>query len=118
MFEILPESHDNRIALKASGKLTHADYQNLTPLLETQIAKSGPISALMDMGDFAGMELRAGMTLTEVPVVMHARSGGVSMHAGGRSAYYAYKMALTLSLLPWRRRSPFRSSRAAPARAS
>jgi universal stress protein A len=59
MFEILPESHDNRIALKASGKLTHADYQNLTPLLETQIAKSGPISALMDMEDFAGMELRA-----------------------------------------------------------
>lgn len=59
MFEILPESHDNRIALKASGKLTHADYQNLTPLIETQVAKSGPLSALMDMEDFAGMELRA-----------------------------------------------------------
>ena len=59
MFEILPESHGNRIALKASGKLTHADYQNLTPLLESQIAESGPLSALMDIEDFDGMELRA-----------------------------------------------------------
>lgn len=59
MFEILPESHDSRIALKASGTLTHADYQKLTPLLEARIAESGPLSAMMDMADFTGWELRA-----------------------------------------------------------
>lgn len=59
---------------------------------------------------------RAGMKLVEVPVRMHPRIGGVSMHRGGRAAYYAYKMLLTLSLLPWRRRSPFRTAEAVPAR--
>ena len=53
---------------------------------------------------------RAGCRLVEVPVAMHPRRGGISMHGGSRAAYYGYKMVLTLSLLPWRRRSPFRSS--------
>ena len=61
---------------------------------------------------------RAGMVLREIPVVMHPRSGGHSMLRGGRAAYYAYKMLLTLSLLPVRRRSPFRSERLSSARAS
>lgn len=52
---------------------------------------------------------RAGLRLREVPVTMHPRASGVSMHRGGRIAYYGCKMLLTLSLLPWRRRSPFRS---------
>ena len=51
---------------------------------------------------------RDGMKLTEVPVRMHPRLGGASMHTGGRAAYYGYKMLLTLSLLGVRRRSPFR----------
>ena len=42
-------------------------------------------------------------------VAMRERRGGVSMHRGGRAAYYAYKMALTLALLPVRRRSPYRA---------
>ena len=49
---------------------------------------------------------------------MHARDGGVSMHNGSRSAYYAYKMLLTLCLLPVRRRSPSREERGAQAQAS
>jgi len=53
---------------------------------------------------------RAGLKLREIPVLMHTRSGGVSMHRGGKAAYYAYKMLLTLCLLPWRRRSPFRAA--------
>src|SRR5262249_42973296 len=53
---------------------------------------------------------RAGLRLVEIPVVMHARKGGVSMHRGGRAAYYAYKMLLTLALIPIRRRSPFRTA--------
>ena len=61
---------------------------------------------------------RAGMKLQEVPVVMHPRRGGVSMHRGARFAYYAYKMLLTLLLLPWRRRSPYRSGRTNTAQAN
>lgn len=52
---------------------------------------------------------RAGLRLVEVPVRMHERRGGVSMHRGARIAYYGYKMLVTLLLLPWRRPTPFRS---------
>jgi glycosyltransferase involved in cell wall biosynthesis len=52
---------------------------------------------------------KAGMRVVEVPVVMRERGGGVSIHRGSRAAYYAYKMVLTLALLPWRRRSPYRA---------
>ena len=57
---------------------------------------------------------RTGLTLREVPVQMYPRVGGVSMHRGGRAAYYAYKMMLTLTLLPVRRRSPYRDQRQPP----
>lgn len=51
---------------------------------------------------------RAGMRLVEVPVVMHERRGGLSMHRGARIAYYGYKMLVTLLLLPVRRSAPQR----------
>ena len=51
---------------------------------------------------------REGLQLDEVPVVMHERLGGRSMHRGMRIAYYGYKMMLGLTLLPIRRPTPFR----------
>lgn len=57
---------------------------------------------------------RAGLKLKEVPVKMHAREGGVSMHRGSMAAYYTYKMFLTLALLTVRRVSPFRNTRPIP----
>lgn len=51
---------------------------------------------------------RLGLVLREVPVRMHPRRGGLSMHRGARIAYYCYKMLLTLLLLPIRRKTPFR----------
>ncbi len=54
---------------------------------------------------------RAGLRLREIPVVMHPRLGGVSMHRGSKIAYYVYKMLLTLTLLPVRRRSISRAGR-------
>ncbi|MEO6597091.1 MAG: glycosyltransferase family 2 protein [Planctomycetota bacterium] len=51
---------------------------------------------------------RRGLVIAEVPVRMHARKGGVSMHRGARIAYYGYKMLLTLLLLPVRRPTPLR----------
>ncbi len=53
---------------------------------------------------------RRGLVLTEVPVRMHARKGGLSMHRGARIAYYGYKMFLTLMMLPIRRKSPLRQT--------
>ncbi len=54
---------------------------------------------------------RFGLRLREIPVTMHERIGGVSMHRGSRAAYYGYKMFLNLALLPVRRTSPFREGR-------
>ncbi len=51
---------------------------------------------------------RSGLRIAEVPVVMHERLGGMSMHRGARIAYYGYKMLLTLLLLPVRRPTPMR----------
>jgi glycosyltransferase involved in cell wall biosynthesis len=52
---------------------------------------------------------RRGLRIVEVPVRMHVRIGGTSMHRGARIAYYCYKMLLTLLLLPVRRATPLRS---------
>jgi glycosyltransferase involved in cell wall biosynthesis len=51
---------------------------------------------------------RRGLGVVEVPVRMHERRGGVSMHRGARLAYYGYKMLLTLVLSPVRRQTPLR----------
>jgi glycosyltransferase involved in cell wall biosynthesis len=51
---------------------------------------------------------RRGLRVVEVPVRMHARLGGLSMHRGARIAYYGYKMLVTLFLLPVRRPTPLR----------
>ena len=51
---------------------------------------------------------RSGLSVREVPVVMHERIGGVSMHRGARIAYYGYKMLLTLLMMPVRRPTPLR----------
>ncbi|MBL8726982.1 MAG: glycosyltransferase family 2 protein [Planctomycetes bacterium] len=51
---------------------------------------------------------RRGLRVVEVPVRMHARQGGMSMHRGARIAYYGYKMFVTLCLLPVRRPTPLR----------
>ncbi len=61
---------------------------------------------------------RAGLKLKEVPVRMHERKGGMSMHRGSMAAYYAYKMFLTLALLAVRRVSPFRALHRISTRAS
>ena len=53
---------------------------------------------------------RRGLIVREVPVVMHERVGGLSMHRGARIAYYGYKMFLTLLLMPVRRATPLRAA--------
>ncbi len=59
MFDVLPESEGRRIFVKASGKLTDADYKALIPQLEAAIDRHGSLRLLVDMGEFKGIELQA-----------------------------------------------------------
>lgn len=49
------------IKLKASGTLTHDDYQIITPILESALAgiKQVNVKVLLDATEFEGWELRA-----------------------------------------------------------
>lgn len=42
-----------------SGKLTHEDFQDLVPEVETMVRRHGKIRVLMDMIDFHGWEVTA-----------------------------------------------------------
>ena len=61
MIEVLPESNDNILVLRATAKLTHQDYTEvLIPRLESIIREHGKARLLLDMGDeFLGWEPEA-----------------------------------------------------------
>ena len=61
MLQFLPVSDGNIIAIRASGKLTHEDYQQFLPLMEEQIAELDKVSILFELDDFSGWELDAAM---------------------------------------------------------
>lgn len=54
MIEILPESTENVIGFKISGKLTGEDYDHLVPKVDQAIAKHGKINLLVLIEDFDG----------------------------------------------------------------
>jgi len=49
------------LSMKATGKLTHQDYQSITPIIDSALAEvSEPkIKALLDITELEGWELRA-----------------------------------------------------------
>lgn len=59
MITILPETRGNLVAIRASGRLTHADYRDFVPQLEGIIDREGPLRLLVDLSDFEGWELKA-----------------------------------------------------------
>ncbi len=59
MFHILPESVDDLICIKVSGKLTDADYKAFIPKVEAVIEEFGTIKFYVDMLDLEGWEWRA-----------------------------------------------------------
>ena len=59
MLEFIPVSEDNLIAIRASGKLSHEDYQNFLPQLEKEIESLGKVSVLFELEDFTGWDLEA-----------------------------------------------------------
>jgi hypothetical protein len=56
MFELLPESGGNTIAVRVSGTLGDADYEAFLPRLEELIEEHGPLRMLVDMHSFEGWE--------------------------------------------------------------
>lgn len=59
MFEYLSQTHDNVVAIKASDKLTHEDYQQFLARFEEVIDRFGKLRVLFDMTDLHGWECSA-----------------------------------------------------------
>ncbi|MBN7820596.1 STAS/SEC14 domain-containing protein [Bowmanella sp. Y26] len=102
------ERHDENVfmTLRVWGKLTHDDYQLLTPMLEQAVAglTKPKINALVDARDFEGWELRAawddfqlgykhGNAFNRIAVVGHNRIQALltrlgSWFIGGEARYF------------------------------
>jgi len=59
MLTHLERSEGNVLAVKASGKLTHADYATFLPRLEALLAAYGKVRVLFELEDCRGWELGA-----------------------------------------------------------
>ncbi|MGR8935859.1 MAG: STAS/SEC14 domain-containing protein [Gammaproteobacteria bacterium] len=61
MIEIMPESEDKTLVIKATEKLTHRDYEDVfIPQLKQRIDRFGKIKVLFYLGEeFTGWELGA-----------------------------------------------------------
>jgi hypothetical protein len=59
MLTFLERSSENVLGVKATGKLTHADYQFLIPRLEKLIQEHGTIRVLFELEDCRGWEAGA-----------------------------------------------------------
>ena len=59
MLKFIPVHEGNIFAVRATGKLTHADYQQFLPELESLISEHGKISLLMELENFSGWEIAA-----------------------------------------------------------
>lgn len=59
MLQFIPVYDEDILAIRASGKLTHADYQTFLPLLEKQLATITKPSLLLELDNFTGWDLKA-----------------------------------------------------------
>jgi len=59
MLTFLERGSENVLGVKATGKLTHADYQCLIPRLEKLIQEHGTIRVLFELEDSRGWEAGA-----------------------------------------------------------
>lgn len=59
MLEFIPIFDENTLAVRASGKLTHEDYQEFLPKLEQQIQELDKVCLLIEFDNFSGWDLTA-----------------------------------------------------------
>jgi nucleotide-binding universal stress UspA family protein len=59
MLQFIPVFDANIIAVRASGQLTDADYQNFLPQLEQQIDQLGKVCLLFEFDNFSGWDIDA-----------------------------------------------------------
>jgi SpoIIAA-like len=59
MIAFLEQSSGSVLGVKATGKLTHADYQQFIPRLEALIREHGKIRVLFELEDCQGWEVGA-----------------------------------------------------------
>jgi universal stress protein A len=59
MITVLPESRDNLLVARASGKLTHEDYEQFRGRLDRLLREHGKVRVLLELTDFHGWEARA-----------------------------------------------------------
>ena len=59
MLQFLPVFKGNTFAIRATGKLSHEDYQRFLPKLEEQLNELGKVSVLFELDNFSGWELEA-----------------------------------------------------------
>ncbi len=59
MLQFIPVSEGNTIAVRASGKLSHEDYQKFLPELEKCIAEYDKVTLLFEFDNFSGWDLDA-----------------------------------------------------------
>jgi nucleotide-binding universal stress UspA family protein len=59
MLQFIPVFDGNIIAVRASGQLTDADYQNFLPQLEQQIDQLGKVCLLFEFDNFSGWDIDA-----------------------------------------------------------
>ena len=59
MLQFIPVSEGNTIAVRASGKLSHEDYQKFIPELEKQVEEFGKVTLLFEFDNFTGWDLEA-----------------------------------------------------------
>jgi hypothetical protein len=59
MFTWMQESQGDIVALRASGRLTHTDYEEFTAEMERRMRQYGAVRVLLDLEDFHGWDFDA-----------------------------------------------------------
>lgn len=59
MLQFIPMPDSSILAIRASGKLTHEDYQEFLPQLETKTNECGKASVFFELDNFSGWEIEA-----------------------------------------------------------
>jgi len=59
MLKILPQSTDKILGVKASGQLTHEDYEAFIPLIDAKVQNGEHLYLYIDITDFEGMSAHA-----------------------------------------------------------